>query len=57
MAKIYICDYINPRTQKTESFVLECEGDGDEESVKNLAIEGLKTLNIPKRYLINVEEF
>lgn len=57
MVRLFICDYINPRTQEAESFVFECEGDGDEEAVRNLAIEGLKTLSIPKRYLINVEEF
>ena len=51
--KIYICDFINPASDDLESFVVEAV---DENEAKLKSFEELKTLGIPKRYLIKIEE-
>ena len=50
---IYICDYIDNAVNSVESFVVEAESDKEAE-IK--AIEELKTLHIPKRYLLKIEK-
>ena len=50
--KIYICDYIDYTVNSVESFVVEAKS-MDEAEEK--AIEELKTLHIPRRYLLKVE--
>ena len=51
--KIYVCDYQIPRTDELDCLIVEAENDDDAELK---AIEELKTLNIPKRYIININE-
>ena len=51
--RIYICDYFDYRTGSLESFVVEAESESEAEEK---AIKELKTLHIPKRYLIKLEE-
>ena len=51
--KIFICDYIDPATETTESLIVEAEDINDAE--KKVIVE-LKALSIPKRYIINMEE-
>lgn len=53
MNKIYVCDYIDIAVNDVESFIIEAVSDEDAELK---AIEELKSLKIPKRYLLNVEE-
>lgn len=50
---IYICDYAVPRSSDVESFVVEAD---DLESAEQKVIQELKTLDIPKRYIINISE-
>jgi len=50
---IYICDYIDPAVNQLDSLVVEAV---DDDTAKELAIKELKTLGIPKRYLIKIEE-
>ncbi len=51
--KIFICDYQIPRSEDLSSLVIEAE---DLKDAELKAIEELKALNIPKRYIINMEE-
>ena len=51
--KLFICDYIDYPSDSLESFVVEAESEKDAESK---AIDELKTLGIPKRYLFKIEE-
>ena len=51
--KLYGCDYIDPSSDDFGYFVFDAEDDGD---ALNKAIEELKTLGIPKRYIMNVME-
>ena len=51
--KIYVVDYLDYSADSVESFIVDAEDDKEAE-VK--AIEELKTLGIPKRYLLNIEE-
>ena len=50
---IYICDYLDYSVNSLESFIVEAES---EEEAQEKAISELKTLGIPKRYLIKIEE-
>lgn len=50
---IYICDFIDPSSKDFDSFVVEADGVKEAELK---AIQELKTLGIPKRYLIKIEE-
>ena len=50
---IYICDYLDYSVNSLESFIVEAES---EEEAQEKAIAELKTLGIPKRYLIKIEE-
>lgn len=51
--KIYVCDYLDSDSNQIEHLIVEAD---DENEAEQMAIKELKTLNIPKRYLINVEE-
>lgn len=51
--KIYICDFIDPASEDFDSFVVEADGVKEAELK---AIDELKTLGIPKRYLLKIEE-
>ena len=53
MGKIYVCDYRIPRSDEIDCLIVEAD---DLHSAETKAIEELKTLNIPKRYIINVLE-
>lgn len=51
--KLYVCDYRIPRTEDLDCLIVEAE---DIASAERKAIERLKALHIPKRYLINISE-
>lgn len=51
--KIYVVDYLDYSVNSVESFIVDAESDKEAE---RKAIEELKTLGIPKRYLLNIEE-
>lgn len=51
--KLYVCDYQIPRSEDLDFFIVEAE---DLISAESKAESELKTLNIPKRYLINISE-
>ena len=51
---LWIVDYINPMCETSDCLVVDAES-YDEAHAK--AVEELKILKIPKRYLLKVEEF
>ena len=51
--KVYGIDYLNPSTQQLDFIVVDAE---DEEEAFSKACDELKTLKIPKRYIIKMEE-
>lgn len=51
--KVYGCDYIDPSTDEPDFIVFDAVDDDD---AQKKAIEELKTLGIPKRYIMNVME-
>lgn len=51
--KLFVCDYQLPRSYDVDCIILEAE---DKSMAERKAIEELKTLHIPKRYLIRIEE-
>lgn len=51
--KIYIIDYIDYTVNSVESLVIEAES---MQEAQKKAIEELKALHIPKRYLLKVEQ-
>ena len=51
--KLYICDYLDYSVNQLDSFVVEAES---EEEAQEKSLAELKTLGIPKRYLIKIEE-
>ena len=51
--RLFVCDYQIPRSEDLDFFIVEAEDDDD---ALDKALSELKTLNIPKRYLINVSE-
>ena len=52
--KLWIVDYINPHDESSDCLVIEAEC---RDSAYELAVEELKLLEIPKRYLLKMEEF
>lgn len=52
--KLWIVDYINPHDESSDCLVIEAES---KDSAYELAVEELKLLDIPKRYLLKMEEF
>lgn len=51
--KLYVCDYQIPRSDDLDCLIVEAE---DLTTAEQKAISELKTLNIPKRYLVNISE-
>lgn len=51
--KVYGIDYLNPATQQLDFLIVDAE---DEEEAFSKALKQLKTLKIPKRYILNMEE-
>ena len=51
---IWLVDYINPHEQTSDCVIVEAESYDD---AYEKAIEELKILKIPKRYLLKVENF
>lgn len=54
LMKLWIVDYINPHSESSDCLVIEAES---RDSAYELAVEELKLLDIPKRYLLKMEEF
>ena len=51
--KIYVCDFLDYSVNELDSFIVEAESD---EEAKTKALDELKTLGIPKRYFVKIEE-
>lgn len=51
---LWIADYVDVHTNSSDCLVIEAES---YEEAHTKAIEELKTLKIPKRYLLKLEEF
>ena len=51
---IWLVDYLNPHSNTSDCLVIEAEC---RDSAYNQAVEELKILNIPKRNILNMEEF
>ena len=51
--RIYICDYLDYTVNSVESLVIEAKS---LEEAEEKAINELKTLHIPKRYILKIEE-
>jgi hypothetical protein len=51
---LWLVDYINPHNDSSDCLVIEADCRDDAE---DLATEELKILEIPKRYILNIEEF
>lgn len=51
---LWIVDYINPHKETSDCVIVEAD---DYDSANEKAIEELKILKIPKRYIIKMEEF
>jgi len=51
---LWIVDYIDPHNSSSDCLVIEADSRDD---ACERAIEELKTLKIPKRYLLKMEEF
>ena len=52
--KLWIVDYFNPHDEMSDCLVVEAES---KDSAHAQAVEELKLLNIPKRYILKMEEF
>lgn len=50
--KLFVCDYVDYAVNSLESFIVEAES---EEEAQAKAIQELKALGIPKRYLFKIE--
>ena len=51
---LWIVDYINPHMETSDCVIVEAEC---RDSAYEKAIEELKILKIPKRYILKLEEF
>ena len=51
---LWIVDYIDPHKETSECLIFEADFYDD---AYDDAVEELKTLNIPKRYILKIEEF
>lgn len=51
---LWLVDYYNPHTEYADCLVIEasCRDEAEEYAIKEL-----KLLEIPKRYIVNMEEF
>lgn len=52
--KLWIVDYINPHNQSSDCLIIEADS---KNSAFDKAVEELKILKIPKRYIVKMEEF
>jgi hypothetical protein len=51
---LYIVDYLNPSIESSECLIIEAD---NKDKAYDKAIEELKLLEIPKRYILKLEEF
>lgn len=51
--KLFVCDYRIPRSDSLDCLIVEANDIG---TAERKAINELKTLNIPKRYIVRIEE-
>lgn len=51
---LWIVDYINPHMETPDCLVVESESI---EEAHDKAVQELKSLKIPKRYILKIEEF
>ena len=51
---IWLVDYINPYSETSDCIVIEASS---YDKAYEIAVEELKILKIPKRYILNVVEF
>jgi len=51
---LWIVDYINPHNESSDCLVVEADC---QSSAYDKAVEELKILKIPKRYILKMEEF
>ena len=51
---IWLVDYINPHEETSDCLVVEAS---NELEAHMMAVEELKILKIPKRYILKIEEF
>ena len=51
---LWIVDYINPHKESSDCLVIEADC---RDSAYNKAVDELKILKIPKRYIVKMEEF
>lgn len=52
--KLWIVDYLNPHSNEVDCIVIEAESFDD---AHDKSINELKSLKIPKRYILKLEEF
>ena len=51
---LWLVDYLNPHTEYADCLIIEANS---KEEAEEFAINELKLLKIPKRYIVNMEEF
>jgi len=51
---IWLVDYINPHMETSDCLVIEADS---QQEAFDLAVKELKSLEIPKRYILKIEEF
>lgn len=51
---LWLVDYFNPHDESSDMLVIEADS---KEKAQELAIEELKLLKIPKRYILKLEVF
>lgn len=51
---LWMVDFYNPHTDYADCIIVEAES---KEEAEEYAIKELKLLKIPKRYIVNMEEF
>ena len=52
--RIWLVDFIDPHVSSSDCIVIEAESYDD---AYNQAVDELKILKIPKRYILKIEEF
>ena len=52
--RIWLVDYINPHDESSDCLVIEASS---EDKAYEKAVDDLKILKIPKRYILKIEEF
>lgn len=54
MGKIFVCDYFDFQNDVMDFFIIEAE---NEDSALTECFNHLKSLGIPRRYFVSMEEF